>query len=272
MRWPQLVRAGKVRFLGLSEASSPTIRRARRGASDLRPPDRVFPLDPGPRGRRVAHLPGARHRIRGLQPAGPRVSHWPVPVARRSPVPTIIAATRPGFRERTSRRISTSWSASRSWPAALRPAALGHRLGDRRRQAGLHRQQVVRIPFVLRRPFPGGDQDGQLVQRRRDGAVEAQVFAELLEALRHLRAAQHGREGAAQAAARAATMPSTTRFWSGVIASGGRGAGGRRGRHRPAGSYPGHGFPPRVRGGIRACRARSGNTLAPRGLEAAPWP
>ena len=70
----ELVRAGKVRYLGLSEASPPTIRRARARAPDRRAPDRVLAVDPRPRGRGPAHLPRARHRLRGLQPARPRDS------------------------------------------------------------------------------------------------------------------------------------------------------------------------------------------------------
>ena len=42
----ELVEQGKVRFLGLSEASAETVRRAPRGSSHLGSADRVFALDP----------------------------------------------------------------------------------------------------------------------------------------------------------------------------------------------------------------------------------
>ena len=81
----ELVRAGKVRHLGLSEAAPPTIRRAVARAPDRRAPDRILALDPRPRGRGPSHLPRARHRLRGLQSARPRLPHRPLPHARRPP-------------------------------------------------------------------------------------------------------------------------------------------------------------------------------------------
>src|SRR6266516_52598 len=68
----ELVRAGKVRHLGLSEASPDTLRRAA---------DRVFAVDARCRGRAAALVQGARHRLRALRASGPRLSH------RRDPQP-----------------------------------------------------------------------------------------------------------------------------------------------------------------------------------------
>ena len=60
----ELVRAGKVRYLGLSEASAETLARACDGASDRGAAERVFALDARSRGRRARRLPRARHRLR----------------------------------------------------------------------------------------------------------------------------------------------------------------------------------------------------------------
>jgi aryl-alcohol dehydrogenase-like predicted oxidoreductase len=60
-----LVRAGKVRALGISEAAPATIRRSC-GASDERGADRIFVVDPPCRGLGAGRLPRARHRVRRL--------------------------------------------------------------------------------------------------------------------------------------------------------------------------------------------------------------
>ena len=70
-----LVREGKVRFLGLSEAGVETIRRGARGAPDLRAAERILALGAEPRGRHHPGAPRARHRAGAVQPAGPRLSH-----------------------------------------------------------------------------------------------------------------------------------------------------------------------------------------------------
>ena len=54
-----------------------------RGAPDHGAADRVLAVDARPRGRDPADGPRARHRVRGLQPARPRLPHRPVPLARR---------------------------------------------------------------------------------------------------------------------------------------------------------------------------------------------
>ena len=106
----ELVRAGKVRYLGLSEAGAETLRRAQRGASDHRAAERVLAVDARPGGRRARHLPRARHRLRRLQPARARLPDRPDHAASRTSRPTTTAASRRASRARTSRRTST-WSA-----------------------------------------------------------------------------------------------------------------------------------------------------------------
>ena len=87
----ELVAAGKVRYLGISEAAPDTIRRAHATAPHVGRPERVLAVHPGPRGRRARHGPRARHRLRRLQPARPGL-----PVGRRSPRPTSSATTTSG--------------------------------------------------------------------------------------------------------------------------------------------------------------------------------
>jgi len=65
-----LVRAGKVRYLGLSEAA-PRHHPARpRDPPDQRAPDRVLAVEPRPGSRDPAHLPRAGHRLRRYSPLG----------------------------------------------------------------------------------------------------------------------------------------------------------------------------------------------------------
>ena len=62
----ELVKAGKVRHLGLSEAAPATIRRAARRPSDCGAADRVLAVEPRSGRRAARHLPRARHRVRRL--------------------------------------------------------------------------------------------------------------------------------------------------------------------------------------------------------------
>ena len=74
----QLVKEGKVRYLGLSEAGAANPSPRPRRSSHHRVAKRIFPLDARSGGRDAAHLPRTGHRPGGLQPAGPRVPHRPV--------------------------------------------------------------------------------------------------------------------------------------------------------------------------------------------------
>ena len=69
----ELVEAGKVRYLGLSEARRDTIRRAHAVHPITRAADRVLAVDARPGGRDPADGARARHRLRALQPARPRL-------------------------------------------------------------------------------------------------------------------------------------------------------------------------------------------------------
>jgi hypothetical protein len=75
---------------------------------------------------------------------------------------------------------------------------------DRFGEAALERERPVREPFEFRVPESRVDQDRELVQPRRKRALEAQVRAQLLHAVRQLGAAQQRRERPAHAAARSA--------------------------------------------------------------------
>ena len=75
----RLVKQGKVRYLGLSEAAPATHPSRAQGAPDRRAADRIFALVARRRGRTPAALPRARHRLRRLLAA--RARH----VRRRDP-------------------------------------------------------------------------------------------------------------------------------------------------------------------------------------------
>ena len=70
-----LVRAGKVRAIGLSEVSAAHAAQGPRRAPDRRAADRVFAVDAQPRDRGAAGLPRHRRGLRRLQPGGARLPH-----------------------------------------------------------------------------------------------------------------------------------------------------------------------------------------------------
>ena len=100
----ELVRAGKVRFLGLSEAGPDHAPAGRRGPPHRRSPDRVLAVEPRPGGRDPGHVPGARDRLRGLQPARPRLPDRPDQALRGPGRRTTGGDCRRDSRARTSRR------------------------------------------------------------------------------------------------------------------------------------------------------------------------
>ncbi len=61
-----LVKEGKVRYLGLSEASAKTLRRAACGASHQRAAKRIFAVGARGGGRNPAGMPRAWHWLRAL--------------------------------------------------------------------------------------------------------------------------------------------------------------------------------------------------------------
>ena len=131
----ELVEAGKVRHLGLSEASADTIRRAGRRPPDRRPPERVVDLQPRHRGRDRPGVPRARRRPRAVQPAGPGAAHrdgrQPRPAvgrrlpAHRAPVPGRQPRPQPRPRGGGPRDRRRPWRDRRArWPSpGWRPRA-----------------------------------------------------------------------------------------------------------------------------------------------------
>ena len=117
-RWPISCAAGKVRYLGLSEAAPETIRRAHavHPISALQTEYSLWTRDP--EDELLRHVPGAGHRLRGLQPARSRLPDRPVQIAggfrgRR------LAADQPAFsRARTFSRIFASSLLSKRSPRA----------------------------------------------------------------------------------------------------------------------------------------------------------
>src|SRR5580765_1405434 len=66
---------GKVRHYGLSEAGAQTIRRAHAVHPVTAIPERVLDLDARSGGTGAAAVPGARHRLRAVESAGPGLPH-----------------------------------------------------------------------------------------------------------------------------------------------------------------------------------------------------
>ena len=93
----ELVEAGKVRYLGLSEAAPDDDPPRPRRPPDHRAADRVLAVVARPGGRDPADVPRARHRLRPLQPARPRLPDRRDPVARRPRRRTTSAASDPRF-------------------------------------------------------------------------------------------------------------------------------------------------------------------------------
>ena len=97
----------------------------------------------------------ARHRLRRLQPARPRLPHRPLPALSTICPPTTTAAARRDSRARTSRRISSSCDARRERRAAegVHAVAAGARLGARarRRHRADPRHQTRDVPRGERR-------------------------------------------------------------------------------------------------------------------------
>src|SRR6185437_15376870 len=82
------------------------------------------------------------------------------------------------------------------------PLAGGDVGGDRRLQAGLEREAVMRVPLVLRRPVARDDEDCQLLELLRQRVVKAHLRAELLRRVAGGGAVEEDAERAAQRLAR----------------------------------------------------------------------
>ena len=160
-RWPSWSRQGKVRHLGLSEASAETIRRAARRPPDHRAADGVLAVDARSGGRDPADGARAGHRLRRLQPARPRL-----PLGRDHHAPTTSPRTTSGAATRaSSARTSTS-----NLELVDRVREIAAEKGVTPGQLALawllHQgQDIVPIPGTKRVPLPRGER-----RRRRDRA------------------------------------------------------------------------------------------------------
>ena len=103
-RWRSWCSAGKVRYLGLSEAAPATLRRAH-AVHPITALQTEYSLwTPRSRGRRPRDVPRARHRLRRLQPARPRLPHGRDQALRGPRAPTTTAASSRASRARTSQK------------------------------------------------------------------------------------------------------------------------------------------------------------------------
>ena len=120
----ELVAEGKVRHIGLSEASAETIRRAHAVHRDHRPPVRVLAVDPRPRGH------GACRSSASSASASCRTRPWAAGCSRAPSVRSTSSIRRisdgrtPASPGRTSAPIWRASRKSRRWPArpGRRPA------------------------------------------------------------------------------------------------------------------------------------------------------
>ena len=152
----ELVAAGKVRHLGLSEVSAETLRKAARHAPDRRPAERVLAVHPGPRGGDPAGGPRAGHRAGGLLADQPRPAHRH---ARRRPTscPTTTSASA------LPRITGENAEHNRLWSAEVRGSP--RRPGCTAAQLSLawllaQGEDVIPIPGTKRLTLPGGERRG----------------------------------------------------------------------------------------------------------------
>ena len=103
-RWPSSSPQGKVRYLGLCEAAPTTHPPRPRDAPDQRAADRVLAVVARARGRDPADRPRARHRLRRLLPARPRLPDRADSSRSTTSPTTTTAASRRASRARTSQR------------------------------------------------------------------------------------------------------------------------------------------------------------------------
>ena len=145
----ELVAAGKVRFLGLSEAAPETIRRAHvtHPIAALQSEYSIWAREL--EAEILPALRRARHRLRALQPARTRLPDRQAALARAARRRTTSGAASPASRATTSRRTSRSWSGSTRWPRSkdVTPAQIA--------LAWVHAQgeDVVPIPGTKRRSY-----------------------------------------------------------------------------------------------------------------------
>ena len=150
----ELVQAGKVRYLGLSEAAPETIRRAHavHPIAALQTEYSLWTRDPEE--RRAADLPRARHRLRRLQPARARASSPGRFRSHRRPRPRRLAPQQPALPGRELRR-ATSRSSTQVEELAgaqgLHAGAARARLAARAGRGHRARSPGPRAPSASRR-------------------------------------------------------------------------------------------------------------------------
>ena len=139
-----LVRQGKVRFLGMSEGGPGDAASRLQRSSHHSIADRVFALEPGSRGRNPLRLPRARHRIRALQSARAWFPDRPLklrgfPRGRLASVPSAFSG-----RELSDEPRSGPARSSNGRREALHRSATGARVGAgaRRRHRSDSRNQA----------------------------------------------------------------------------------------------------------------------------------
>ena len=166
----ELVRAGKVRYLGLSEAAPETIRRAHavHPISALQTEYSLWSRDP-----EDEILPTVRELGIGFvaySPLGPRLPHRPLPHASRTSRPTTTAAVNPRFQGENF---------AQNLELVERVEEIAAREG---RHAGAARARLGAGPgrgHRARSPAPSGAS----TSRRTCGALDVQLSAEELRRL-----------------------------------------------------------------------------------------
>ena len=144
----ELVEAGKVRYLGLSEAAAATDPPRARGASDHGAPVRVLALDPRPRGGRI--LPLARELGIGFVPYSPLGRGFltgAIKSRRRSRTQDDFRRQQPALPGREPRRRTSS---SSSGSRRSRPRRASRRRSSRSPGCMAQGDDIVPIPGTKR--------------------------------------------------------------------------------------------------------------------------
>ena len=148
----ELILAGKVRFLGLSEAAPQTLRRAVKAhpIAALQTEYSLWTRDV--ESEILPVVPRAGHRFCGLQPVGAGVPDRQIPEARMTWQRAIGGGTRPVSKRRTSSATSSSWAGSNAPPKRnAAPRRSWHSPGCWRRARTLFRYQEPSGAFTWRR-------------------------------------------------------------------------------------------------------------------------
>ena len=184
-----LVRAGKVRAIGLSEVSAATLRKAHAVHPISRGADRVFAVDPQPRDRRAGGLPRTGRRLRRVQPAGARL---PVRRAARR-----RHAGRQGHPPHHAAFLARELRRQPEAAAALQGAGPGGRLHAGAAGAGLAAAQgahVIPIPGTT----PASSICGKTCRPRRSGYARTRCAARCADQPAHRGGARYGAQSSTE--------------------------------------------------------------------------